>query len=305
MVYLDFPLIGLNMPASPTPNAWFKAAESGDLASLSRWERHGFLRKLRFDPQTTQAVPGDGRPTLARLLNDKQQTALQVALSFHQVAYACALLEKDRFPPLGNPPTSRRGQADAYVSPLEMAVHLKASQAEFERVVTLLMKQGHDLNQNPTNHFSPLEHAIERNNPERARFLLESGVRVERVGAKDPPFFTAVSKGSLEMTQLLLDFGQDINATHRTTQEYTPLMLACIFWRDERDTVYRNMVAWLLQQGADPHLATDVDGLTANDFLRPSLIPMFQFEVAKAKALGLETAWKSSETGFQTPKPRL
>ena len=296
------------MPASPTPDAWFKAAESGDLASLSRWERQGVLRKLRFDPQKTKAVPGDGRPTLARLLNGKNQTALQVALSCHQVAYACALLEKDRFPPLDNPPTSRRGQADAYVSPLEMAVFLKAPHAEFERVVTLLMKQGHNLNQESADRLSPLEHAIERGHSERARFLLENGARVVCIGAKEPPFFTAVGSGSLEMTQLLLDFGQDINATHFNSPNHTPLMLACVLWKDEKDTACQNMVAWLLQNGADPSLTTVVDGKTenaVNDFLRPALIPVFQLEVAKAKALSLEQAWGKSSVAASPTKRRL
>ena len=94
------------MPASVSREQWFEAAKTGDLAALERWHKAGVLKAQRFDPHSVTARAGEGRPSLARLVNGNQQgdlDALDTALFHYHIAYAIRLLELERFPPVANP----------------------------------------------------------------------------------------------------------------------------------------------------------------------------------------------------------
>ena len=103
-----------------SPAQWFQAAEQGDVRALERWHERGALKKQRFEADRVNALPGQGRPSLARLLNPKGQTALDVALEKDQADYAIRLLELERFAP-------REMPKDLF-QPQQLAGQIKASE---------------------------------------------------------------------------------------------------------------------------------------------------------------------------------
>lgn len=295
------------MPASVSREQWFEAAKTGDLAALERWHKAGVLKKQRFDPQRVTARPGEGRPTLARLVNGDYPgdlDALDTALFYYQPAYALRLLELERFPPLAEP---------VLVTPLErVASQPNASLSDIERLVVALREHGHDLNQGLQR--TPLENAIATGHADRITLFLRLGADPIQSRHQNA-LYTAVNTVcghdniSLGVVSALLDAGADPNAVGRDAGfTATPLMYVTATWTklDER---HRAIAALLLQAGADPDIALNVERgditkkMKAEDYITsPILQEAFREEVARAHFQKLN---QFLEAGKRSKKNRL
>jgi ankyrin repeat protein len=126
-----------------------------------------------------------------------------------------------------------------------------------EEVIDELVKRGCDPNDLPVERVNPLEAAAHNGNRRAALALIKHGAKVNFMDkAHTPPLFHAVMMNHIEMVQLLLDNGADINV-HAMGGGYTALMTAagCADGR---------MVEFLLSKGADIK-AKDDKGKTAID----------------------------------------
>ncbi|MES2465338.1 MAG: sigma-70 family RNA polymerase sigma factor [Armatimonadota bacterium] len=90
-----------------------------------------------------------------------------------------------------------------------------------------------------------------------------SGLLNERYGPKRPngtalPIIAAASAGSLEVIEMLLKFGADVNTRDEKRDGETALFNAA-------RGGYRELVAFLLEHGADPTIRTITSGKTARD----------------------------------------
>ena len=300
------------MAFSVSHSQWFEAAKNGDLDALERGHRLGALKKQRFDPQKVTARPGEGRPTLARLVNGTYPgdlDALDTALFYYNPVYAIRLLELERFPPLPEP---------ILLTPLErVACRPNAEPQHIERLVQLLLKQGHDLNQGWLQQ-PALECAIQSSGgAERVAVLLRLGADPAQ-GKHGNVITTAVKtlishdRYSLDVLRVLLDAGVDPDGrSNEGGFESTALMHLAASWTKLSDR-YRDIMAMLLDAGANPDLALPLEKgdpnklMTAEDLITsPVIREAFQGELAKARARTLDSRLVGAGTGRKTGSPRL
>lgn len=291
---------------------WFEAAKNGDWNALERWHRLGVLKKQRFDPQKVTARPGEGRPTLARLVNGDNPgdlDALDTALFNYHPAYAIRLLELERFPPLAEP---------ILLTPLERVASMPNTEPQhIECLVGLLQEQGHDLNGGWMQR-SPLECAIQSSGgAARVAVLLRMGADPAQ-GKHGNVIHTAVKtllaheRYSLDILRVLLDAGVDPDArSHEGGLESTPLMQLTASWTKLSDR-YRDVMAMLLEAGANPDLALPLEKhepdklMTAEDLITsPVIREVFRGELAKARARTLDSRLGGVGTAARRSSARL
>jgi len=89
----------------------------------------------------------------------------------------------------------------------------------------------------------------------RVRMLLAQGTPVDGLENGHTTFYLAAQEGRLDLLQLLLDQGAEVNTVPVPDDGWTPLIVAT--YRG-----HRAVVAWLLDHGADID-ARDRDGYSA------------------------------------------
>lgn len=164
-------------PLKVRPDHWFTAASRGDLARLDRWHR-GKVLGHRFEPSRVDALPGQGRPTFFRLLDKHGHTALLVALSAYRADYAVRLLE------LGPMPGALKGGPSGAFG---LVARIQDPTMPLERLVELLVSQGHDVNECPNGGDSPLTVAAQSGNLRAVRLLLTAGASLNPAHGSSPP----------------------------------------------------------------------------------------------------------------------
>jgi ankyrin repeat protein len=89
----------------------------------------------------------------------------------------------------------------------------------------------------------PLHHAIEKNNIEIVKMLIEKGADVDAVDSREKPaIVAAVENGNIEIIKILLEKNVKLNVIDK--QKNTPLIIAV---QNERNDI----VELLLQKGAE------------------------------------------------------
>ena len=139
---------------------------------------------------------------------------------------------------LATDPEALRKIDKAGLTPLLLAV--KEGQVE---MVGVLLAAGADPNQTSPQNWSPLHEAAVTGKPEIVRMLLGKGAKpmVFEVQNHGTPLHIACFHGNLEICQLLVKAGADINARDR--EHLTPVWHA-------RDQGHLKVVAWMKEHGA-------------------------------------------------------
>jgi ankyrin repeat protein len=139
--------------------------------------------------------------------------------------------------------------------PLILAAHQGATD-----IVRLLLDYNAELEIEDRMGLTALHWASRENRIETVQFLLSRGAEVEKTGIDEAtPLYSAVSRGALQMTQLLLDGNANINARDRDFGQ-TALMLAAKY-------SHVDILRVLLDRGAEVHLRDD-EGISALDWAR-------------------------------------
>jgi ankyrin repeat protein len=140
---------------------------------------------------------------------------------------------------------------------LEAGLHLYGS---FHRAGVSLYRKFMNMSDSKEAHKQAMITAAMEGDVGTLSVLLEAGLHPDRdfrVGQFQPsPMWLACSAGQLEAAKLLHVHGADINLIHDSDFPMTYLMVAA-------QGGHREMVAWLLQAGADPHYVRESDGETA------------------------------------------
>lgn len=121
-------------------------------------------------------------------------------------------------------------------------------------VVNALLEAGADSNQFPPDNWSALTAAVANNHQEVASRLIAAGADPDGGQGGLGPLDQAIMNGNLELVQLLLDSGADVN--RRGSGGKTPLMDAVSFHPTSGDEV-SPLLPILLAKGADPNLQND------------------------------------------------
>lgn len=296
-------------PLKVRPEHWFSAAEEGDVEQLERWHRRKVLTH-RFDPSRVRALPGPGRPGFFRLLNQRGETALTVALKAFRAEYAIRLLE------LGGIHASQmKGQQAAF----GLFCRFADGNLPLEKLGRLLLEQGHDLEAYIASKSSPLSYACHNANASMVKVLLDLGACVEPP-AKNSPLCEAMGahtyahesySSRLEVVRFLLEAGADPNRKSPTTHD-TPLIALALSCDDStdnasQDSVFRQILRMLLLAGANPekeHREDDQlvfarDFLPAADLIRQA----FDADCLWARMHRLSASLPSAPE--QSPRPRF
>lgn len=281
-------------PLKVRPEHWFSAAARGDVAQLDRWVR-GKVLSHRFEPTRVNALPGPGRPTFFRLLDKQGDTALMAALRAYRAEYAVRLLE------LGAVPGALMGgPAGAF----GLVARIQDPHLPLERLVELLVSQGHDLDECPAGGDCPLAVAAQLGNVPVLKLLLAAGASVNpRHG--DLPLCAAVSVCAPQAVECLLAAGANPNREN-TNDKQLPLVSVVAGWGSkakdsELDSPRRNVARQLLAAGADPdwqYVESTGERLTVRDFLPNNAEARAAFEA--------DCAWAVSQRLSQhLPRPSL
>ena len=124
-------------------------------------------------------------------------------------------------------------------------------------VEQLIVKHPEHVNTIGGYYMTPAVAALAGRHFELAQVLHRNGSSVDpRCRAELSPLHSATYYWDLEMVQVLLDYGVDVNAL--SVDGYTPLNLALTYRSENQDP---SVVRLLLDRGADPNLPTE-DGLT-------------------------------------------
>src|SRR5258708_4987063 len=107
-------------------------------------------------------------------------------------------------------------------------LHVAADDGKLN-TMQLLINHGADVNALDCQGDSPLHKASRITNSDEAEFLVKSGANVniriiDEFNDESTPLHVAAAYGNLNMVQLLIDYGVDVNALDR--QGYSPLYLA-------------------------------------------------------------------------------
>ncbi|KAM0261249.1 hypothetical protein ACHAPA_009887 [Fusarium lateritium] len=89
-----------------------------------------------------------------------------------------------------------------------------------EQQISGLISQGANINGSNEDGRTPLRCAIRCDQAAAARLLLSSGVKTSKSWSGLPPLFQAASKGSLNVAQVLLEFGSDIHSKAASGQPH-------------------------------------------------------------------------------------
>lgn len=282
---------------------WAMAAMEADLESLQNWQAQGFL-----GPTVDNAF----LYSACKLGLTMMEHALDIALFSGQGAYALALMDlaPSPFPRNFNKDHRLRSANSYYRSPLEMSVAMKVEEDTFQRVVERLMNKGYCLDTDWVKQ-SPLELAIDTDQPERVRFLLQQGAAMKAASQPLSPLFLSAKRGFPAVTRVLLEAGCDANAWEEVIFDghlFTPLMCAAEAWEKSEDADARATVATLLQHGADPDaevMDTQRDRLVrVRTFLLREVEAAFEEEVARAQQIRLDRSLPASRPVTAT-KPRF
>lgn len=158
------------------------------------------------------------------------------------------------------------------------------------QVVKLLVEAGADVNlKGPQRYrFYPIQRAIETNNFELMKYLLENGVPLDFKSEvkKYTLLHYAANRYSIEIIEFLLEKGLDVNA--RDFYDKTPLHHACCNWG--HPDCQAQVIKLFLEYGADVTIK-DRAGFTPMDVLKeldptdidPELIPLLESYAKKGK----------------------
>ena len=135
-----------------------------------------------------------------------------------------------------------RGDSTALTNALEFD---DDSQYCFE----VLMKAGADPNVLHEGLFTPLQHAVLRNNLNRTEKLIRVGADVNLAGTRYPAIVTAALNGGEDILKCLIAAGADVN---KETRPFTPLLAAS-------DRGHIGCVKQLIQAGAELNKAMNDD----------------------------------------------
>lgn len=136
--------------------------------------------------------------------------------------------------------------------------------AKSETMAKILLEDGADVDDSPSQWCTPLHAAAERGDIAVAKFLLENGADVNAPNVRvATPLHIAANQGYLDMARLLLDHGADINSCDASarweTRDYYGAPLHVAFSRNSDTSI--SMTKFLLERGADPE-ARDVKSAT-------------------------------------------
>jgi len=170
--------------------------------------------------------------------NGYQRTPLHLAATYGRTAVAKVLLEH---------------KADMVVKTKyggDLPIHLAAEQGHTE-VVSSLLAAGTEVNAHNGHGQTPLIVAAEMNEPKVAKVLLGAGADVSFLTPHGRAIHIAARDGSMELIELLLAHGADVNARDRNG--WTPLMWTRDNLKDTRSVRLqerKDVEAILVQHGA-------------------------------------------------------
>jgi ankyrin repeat protein len=144
-----------------------------------------------------------------------------------------------------------------------------ASTFDDPAVALLLIENGADVNAESGIGDTPLMRAIDYNNEKMMDALIKNGADVNYVSKNGEfgwtPLIAAVSfsENADKIINFLLGKGAKINGKNKSGM--TALIVACLSYEPERNTITPDTIAMLLKKKADPNIRDD-SGLTAFDY---------------------------------------